>query len=274
MNATPVQLPSALGEMEEFRRRLVGKKAAVFLDYDGTLTPIVSRPELARISDGMRALVGELAERCAVAIVSGRAKETVEEFLGLENVIYAGSHGLDIAGPRDSGIRLDVGRKFRGSLEAVHRELSASLAHIPGVLVELTGYTVPVHYRLVNPVQIPLVDAIVEKELRGHPNLRRNRGKMVFEIRPDVAWNKGNAVLWIRERLGLNPENSVAFYIGDDTTDEDAFAILDDGDVGILVASRPRETAARFFLRDPSEVGRFLEGLIDIIGASAGEDRI
>ena len=77
--------------------------------------------------------------------------------------------------------------------------------------------------------------------------------------------------MWIRERLGLNPENSVAFYLGDDTTDEDAFAVMSDGDVGILVASQPRETAARYLLRDPSEVGRFLKGLIDIMDASAGE---
>ena len=274
MDAAPTQLPSALAELQEFKRRLEGRTAAVFLDYDGTLTPIVSRPELARISPEMTRRVGALAERCPVAIVSGRSRATLKGFLGLENVIYAGSHGLDIEGPAGSGIRLDVGKEFMESLATVYRKLSASLADIPGVLVELSGYTVPVHYRLVDSEQIPLVDEIVERELRDHPKIRMNRGKMVFEIRPNISWNKGEAVLWIREKLGLNPENSVAFYLGDDTTDEDAFAVLGENDVGILVTSRPRKTAARYSLNSPSEVGRFLQGLIDIIDASPRKSKI
>ena len=257
--------------MERFRRRLEGRTAIVFLDYDGTLTPIVSRPELARISPEMTRRVGALAERCTVAIVSGRSRATLKEFLGLENVIYAGSHGLDIEGPAGSGIRLDVGKELMDSLAIVHRKLSASLAGIPGVLVELSGYTVPVHYRLVDSEQIPLVDEIVERELRDHPKIRMNRGKMVFEIRPNISWNKGEAVLWIREKLGLNAENSVAFYLGDDTTDEDAFAVLGKQDIGILVDSCPRKTAARYSLKDPSEVGPFLQGLLDIINPPASE---
>ena len=239
--------------------------------YDGTLTPIVSRPELAQVSSEMTALVGALAERCPVAIVSGRSRETVKEFLGLENVIYAGSHGLDIASPPGSGLRLDMGSEHQESLEVVYRKLSTALSDIPGALVQLTGYTVPVHYRLVHPTLIPEVERIVERELRDHPEIRRYRGNMVFEVRPNIPWNKGKAVLWIREQLGLNPENSVAFYLGDDTTDEDAFAVLDVQDVGILVAHQPRGTSARYLLRDPSEVGRFLEALIDIIETTAGE---
>ena len=111
---------------------------------------------------------------------------------------------------------------------------------------------------------------IVERELQGHPNLRKNQGKMVFEIRPDIPWDKGKAVLWIREQLGLHSDSSVSFYLGDDTTDEDAFSVLGDRDVGILVASRPRKTAARYSLKDPSEVGRFLECLIGILDHPAG----
>ncbi len=274
MDAAPTQLPSALEQMWEFRRRLERRTAIVFLDYDGTLTPIVSRPEFARISPKMRSCVGALAERCPVAIVSGRSRETVKEFLRLENVIYAGSHGLDIAGPPGSGLRLDAGCEHQESLEVVYRKLSTALSDIPGVLVQLTGYTVPVHYRLVHPTLIPEVERIVERELRDHPEIRRYRGNMVFEVRPNTPWDKGKAVLWIRERLGLNPQNSVAFYLGDDTTDEDAFAVLGDRDAGILVATRPRETAARYSLRDPSDVGRFLESLLDIIDQVEGKKKI
>ena len=274
MDASTTPLPSALSQLGRFRRRLEGRKAIVFLDYDGTLTPIMPRPELAQVSMEMTELVGELAKRCSAAIVSGRSVETVKEFLGLQKVIYAGSHGLVIDGPPGTGLRLDVGREFKEGLEALYRKLSTALSDIPGVLVQLTGYTVPVHYRRAHPSRIPEVDAIVEEVLQDHPEIRRNQGKMVIEIRPNIPWDKGKALLWIREQLDLNPENSVAFYLGDDTTDEDAFAILDDGDVGILVASQSRETAARYTLKDPSEVGMFLEGLLDIIDGSAEEDQI
>ena len=274
MDATPTRLPSALECMGEFRRRLEGRTAAVFLDYDGTLTPIMPRPELAQVSSEMRGLVGELAEWCPVAIVSGRPLATVKEFLGLENVIYAGSHGMEIEGPSPPGLRLDKGRDHVENLAALYDKLSVALSHIPGVLMERTAYTVPVHFRQVHPALIPEVERIVEKELKGHSGIKGYRGKMIFEIRPDIAWDKGEAVLWMREQLGLNPENSVAFYLGDDTTDEDAFAILGDEDVGILVASRARDTAARYTLKDPAEVGAFLEGLIVIINASAGGNKI
>ena len=274
MNSEEISLLSALEQLREFGRRLQGRTAVVFLDYDGTLTPIVSRPELARITPEMRALVGALADRCPVAIVSGRSRGKVEEFLGLENVIYAGGHGMDIAGPPESRLRLKAGREWRETMDGAHRKLAAALSGIPGAMVELNEYAVSVHYRLVNPTQIALVGAIVDRELRDFPKLRKVRGRMIWDIRPDIDWNKGRALLWIRERLGLHPGNSVAFYLGDDATDEDAFSALSEEDVGILVASRPRVTAARYSLANPSEVGRFLEGLIGILDDPSVEGRI
>ena len=117
MNKLPTPLPCALEGIGKFKRRLVGRTAVVFLDYDGTLTPIVSRPELAQIAPEMKALVSELADRCSVAIVSGRSRATLWGFLGLENVIYAGGHGMDIAGQPGTGLRLDAGREFREVME-------------------------------------------------------------------------------------------------------------------------------------------------------------
>ena len=270
MDATATPISSALSHMGRFRRRLRDKRAIVFLDYDGTLTPIMSRPELAQITSEMKALVSSLAERCVVAIVSGRSRATLWGFLGLENVIYAGSHGMDIAGPPGTNLRLDAGREFRETMEGAKCRLSAAISGIPGALVELNTYTVTVHYRLVHAPQVPMVEAIVDRELQSCPNLRKVRGKMIWDIRPKVSWDKGKAVLWIREQLGLHSDSSVSFYLGDDTTDEDAFSVLGDRDVGILVASRPRKTAARYSLKDPPEVGRFLECLIGILDHPAG----
>ena len=118
-------LVPAMGQMQEFRRQLGDKKLVVFLDYDGTMAPIVSDPDSAFVSPEMKETVDRLAHLCTVAIISGRSREKVQRLLGLDNVIYAGSHGFDIAGPRGSGLRCDVGRDFYESI----RRLSGELAH-------------------------------------------------------------------------------------------------------------------------------------------------
>jgi len=79
MSATVQSLPSALASGEQLRRRLVGHRLAVFLDYDGTLTPIVDRPQDAVISPNMRQAVAGLAQRCAVCVVSGRDRPVVQQ---------------------------------------------------------------------------------------------------------------------------------------------------------------------------------------------------
>ena len=89
-------LPHALAHSDELTRLLDVRSAAVFLDYDGTLTPIVDRPEDAVISHGMRRTVRELAGRCRVCVISGRDRRVVQELMGLDNLIVAGSHGFDI----------------------------------------------------------------------------------------------------------------------------------------------------------------------------------
>jgi trehalose 6-phosphate phosphatase len=89
-------LPHALGENEALAQRFADKRLAVFLDYDGTLTPISDRPEDAVISDGMREVVRRLAERVPVVMVSGRDRTVVQKLMGLDNLIVAGDHGFDI----------------------------------------------------------------------------------------------------------------------------------------------------------------------------------
>ncbi|MEX0607569.1 MAG: trehalose-phosphatase, partial [Halofilum sp. (in: g-proteobacteria)] len=92
-------LPDALEAREELARRIDGKRLAVFLDYDGTLTPIVADPRQAALDEAVRATIHELARSCTVAIVSGRDRADVEALVGIDTLIYAGSHGFDIAGP-------------------------------------------------------------------------------------------------------------------------------------------------------------------------------
>ena len=259
------EIPHALQRMDEIRRRLAGKSVAVFLDYDGTLTPIVDRPEQARISDEMRALVERLAQRRPTAIVSGRSMKTLREFMKLDSVYYAGSHGLDIEGPPGSGVRYDVGKDFKGAVDAVYTALSEGVRGIKGSLVEHITYAVSVLYRMVASADVPLVEAVVDRALKEFPPLRKTHGKKIYEIRPTIDWDKGKAVLWILETLGLDSSEVLPIYVGDDVTDEDAFRALKGRGIGILVAETSRETAAIYRLNDPKEVGEFLERLIGLL---------
>ena len=261
-------LPSALEPPPDLEQRLSGKDAVLFLDYDGTLTPIVARPELARISEEMRSVVHELARRCPTAIVSGRSVEVLREFVRLENVYYAGSHGLDIVGPATSGLRKDMGRDFRQTIDGAYAALLEAVEGIEGALVEHTTYAVSVHYRLVAQQEAPLVEAAVDRTLRRFPTLRKAYGKMVYEIRPRLDWDKGRAVLWLLDALGLGTPQTLPIYLGDDTTDEDAFRALRGRGVGILVAEVPRETAAVYSLKDTLEVQEFLEKLTSLVKAN------
>src|SRR5438552_15620805 len=112
-------LPHALGEGEAPAQRFAGKQPAVFLDYDGTLTPIRDRPEDAVISDSMRAAVRRLAERVPVVVVSGRDRKVLQELMGLDNLIVAGSHGFDIWSPAGGSIQREERASFQGLLQEV-----------------------------------------------------------------------------------------------------------------------------------------------------------
>jgi trehalose-phosphatase len=238
----------------------------VFLDYDGTLTPIVRRPEDAVLSDDMRARLRALAARVPVAIVSGRDRAAVEALVGLPELVYVGSHGFDVAGRPGSDLRLEVAAEYLPDLDAAEVALRERLAEVRGALVERKRFTLAAHYRLVPGVHRAKVADAVEAVRAAHPRLRRDLGKAVFELRPDVEWDKGHAVRWLLDRVA--PDGS-GLYIGDDLTDETAFAALRGRGIGIAVGVTARETLAELALRDPDEVGSFLHRLALLLGDGA-----
>src|ERR671917_1979017 len=179
-------LPHALTHGDELVRRLAGKAPAVFLDYDGTLTPIVDRPEDAIISDSMRNAVRELARRCPVCVVSGRDRRVVQELMGVDDLIVAGSHGFDIWSPAGGEIQREEGEEFGRLLEGVEARLREELGGIEGALVEPKKSSVAAHYRLVSEDERPKVGRVVEDLLAEHPNdLKATPGKMVYEVQPN-----------------------------------------------------------------------------------------
>lgn len=258
------KLPSALLDFQIIERQLKGKRLAVFLDYDGTLTPIRDRPELAVLSDVMHQRLDRLGGLYPTAIVSGRAVQEVKDLVGVDDLFYAGSHGFDIVGPRGSGVRYEVGKRFVPTIEHAHALLCSELREIDGVIIENKVYSLSVHYRLVKEERVPAIEQVIDQVLRQHPTLCKTHGKKVLEVRPRVDWHKGKAVQWILGTIGSMAMATVALYVGDDTTDEDAFKVTAESGIGVLVTSEPRLTAAQFVLEDSEAVGIFLERIADL----------
>jgi trehalose-phosphatase len=263
--ATPPgpDLPDALARFDDLAQLFSQKKPALFLDYDGTLTPIVSRPELAVLDDKMRASMAELMDLLPLAIISGRDRADVEGLVALQGMVYAGSHGFDIAGPGGLRREYEQAAEFVPALDDAEKRLNDALGHIDGVIIERKRYAIAVHYRLVADGDVGAVERAFDAVLSQVGSLRRTAGKKVFEMRPKLEWDKGKAVLWLLGELGLDRPDVLPVYIGDDETDEDAFAALAGRGIGILVADAPQETHAEYRLESPDAVGEFLRRLAD-----------
>jgi alpha,alpha-trehalase len=243
-------------------REAAGRRLALFLDYDGTLTPIVEHPEDAVLADEARGVLRRLAARYPVAIVSGRDLEDVRARVGIEGLTYAGCHGFEIAGPRGNRVH-EAAAAAAPQLGAAADMVAHDTRGIPGVQLERKRFTLAVHYRRAPEARVRDVHEAVLRARARHPALRITEGKKVYELQPDVDWDKGRAVLWLIETLKL--EDALPVYIGDDATDEDAFRTLAQRGVGIAVQEAPRPTAAAYSLAGPAEVLELLAALAGAI---------
>jgi len=238
------------------------KKLVFFLDYDGTLTPIVERPELAIMAEDMRDVVTRLSKKHTVAIVSGRMREDVENLVKIKGLFYVGSHGFDIKGPKFSMIEPRV-REVIPLISQVISELKKEIGPIPGALIEEKKFSVAVHYRLVDEKKyLPRIKEVVDNIVKRNPALRVMSGKKVFEIMPDIDWDKGKAIRWIVETIKISWDEDSVIYIGDDVTDEYAFRAVRTRGTGILVSDPLRESAADFHLSSPDEVKKLFKKII------------
>ncbi len=233
---------------------------SVFLDYDGTLVRIRERPELARLGPKRRDALRRLGRRAKVAIVSGRPLAEVRRMVGVPGLAYVGNHGLEIRAGGRTWVHPEAVRRA-GAVDRAVSAIEARIPDFPGVFVENKGLTASVHYRLAKPrLRGLLRDIVAEEVRRSRGRIVLSEGKKVFEIRPDVPWDKGRGVRALMRRAGFaGPRFPI--YIGDDRTDEDAFRALGDRGLTIRVGSC-RGTAARRCLRSVEDVWRFLAALV------------
>ena len=243
----------------EIERRIGATgRILLFLDFDGTLASITEEPARAQLSPAARTALTELSRRheLTVAVISGRRLSDIRARVGIPGIIYAGNHGLEI----DSGswsFRVFEATRLRPILLSLCRQIRDEVECIPGVLVEDKLLTLSVHYRLASDYDAKRVVRLVRAITATFSDwFKVTQGRKVLEVRPRISWDKGTAVTWIRQRLGNH--NTLAIYVGDDSTDEDAFAVLRDG-ISVRVGSS--DTLAGYELADPDLVCRFLRWL-------------
>ncbi|KAL0021141.1 hypothetical protein WJX77_004146 [Trebouxia sp. C0004] len=271
--AWKAQHPSILEHFDDFTSLLHGKRLAVFLDYDGTLTPIVKDPDRAFMPEQMRAAVRKVAQLFPTSIISGRGREKVEGFVQLKELFYAGSHGMDIVGPKANNASGDEQRlsfqpaaKYAPIMDSVFQSLTHRVQEIPGASVEHNKFCVSVHFRNCSPDSYDAVVVAVKDTLHDHSNLKASRGRKVLEIQPQVDWGKGRALSHMLKALSLDDcDDVIPIYLGDDRTDEDAFKVLKQrgSGFGVLISNKMKETAAKYTLTDPNEVMAFLTHLVE-----------
>jgi len=266
--AASTQQPDALEHFDVIASRMAGRSPALFLDYDGTLVPLARRPELAIAPKELCHALSRLAELMPVAVVSGRGRADIEAMLDVKGIAYAGSHGFDIVDAQGRDLSGDIGAPYRPALEDAACSLAPVLEPISGAFVEDKVYSLAIHYREVAPERHDAVRAAVDAEAARHAGLKRTGGKMIHELRPDIEWNKGTAVIRVMEALGLTAQTAVPFYLGDDETDEDAFRAIEHQGIGIRVGEPFGPTHAHFSLHTPDDVSVFLERLATLYRAS------
>lgn len=257
---------------EAFSSEIKAASHILFLsDYDGTLTPIVGRPDEALLSSGVREKLRALAEKPAfsVGIITGRLLSEVKALVEIEGIYYAGNHGLEIEGPGLSFIKPEA-KAARAEIEDIVRQLSTRLAGIEGVIVEDKGLSLSVHYRLVKESQEQVVAEtfreVTSPRLRDG-KIRVSSGKKVLEVRPPIDWHKGKAVETIKKELEkvIGNEIKPVIYLGDDTTDEDAFKVLHRPQGwSIYVGQENPSSNAEYFLKSTVEVETLLSRMLEL----------
>jgi len=252
-------------------QKLKENRLFLFLDYDGTLASISEIPEKARLPKKTKDVLIELSRlaRCRLAVVSGRSLMDIKNMVGIAGLIYIGNHGMEIEGPKIR-FRRPTTFGFRNALQQIKEGLSKKLIAKKGVLIEDKNLTLSLHYRLANRNDTDLIKKVFKEITRPYlktGEIKVGAGKKVLEIRPPVEWDKGKVALWLlaREQLESGDEEVQSIYIGDDSTDEDAFAVLKNKGPTIFIGEgRQKNSCAQYYLKNTEEVVKLLQMILKL----------
>jgi trehalose 6-phosphate phosphatase len=239
-------------------------RVLLLLDYDGTLTPIVKDPADAELHPSVRPLLKKLSrtKKFILGIVSGRSLKDIRGKIGLNGIIYAGNHGLEISAGRFVRIFPGAGGRIK-EIQRVAAAVANPLKHIPGAILENKKLTLSVHYRRCSRPDARKLRMLVAAAIRPwRDRIRVFHGKKVWDLRPSIDWNKGQAALWLLRQFKGEPPLT-PFYIGDDRTDEDVFHALGPQAITARVGQR-KDTAAAYYLAGVNEVQQCLNLLTQL----------
>jgi trehalose-phosphatase len=250
-------LIDALSQRLESRKRLL-----LMLDYDGTLTPIVSRPQDAILSESTRNLIVRLSrlENIKIFIISGRSLKEIRKLVGITNIGYVGNHGFELKLPGRKP-RLFYTKKDIKNICKVKKWFYKQIGKIPGIILEDKGPILAIHYRRAGKKVGEKIKELASASAEVISRFNIVYGKKVVELRPRKDYNKGAIVSMFKKCVN---NKTVLVYIGDDKTDEDAFKVLGKDDFAVFVGRSSEHSWARHFLRDSRSVRKFLEKLSDI----------
>ncbi|MBL7158321.1 MAG: trehalose-phosphatase [Candidatus Omnitrophica bacterium] len=234
------------------------RKIFLFLDYDGTLTPIRKKPRLAKISTRTRKLLNKISKKkwAGVFIVSGRSIKNLRSLIRLKSICYIGNHGFEMEGPSVRYLH-PAGRKAKPIMKKLYGILKKEIL-IKGIVFDDKEYTLSLHYRMVRKSERLKVKEKFKKVISGFNKnypIKITHGKKVFEIRPRVAWDKGKIV----KKVMRNKKNILPISIGDDITDEDMFRAVGKRGITIIVSAKKKKSFAQYRVSSTSEVVKFLK---------------
>jgi trehalose 6-phosphate phosphatase len=248
-------LPSAFELIDQ--QDITTRKPIFFLDFDGTLAPIVSEPDGAELAPQMFDILSQLNKNTFCAIITGRDRADIEKRIAIDNLVYAGSHGYDIIGPNLNWI-YEKGKASIPQLDNAQRELNNSIGKIEGIKIERKKFAIAVHYRHVAEENIAELLQKVNAIIDQNDYLKAGPGNKVMELKPNIEWHKGKALTWLMDHFNLSLKKYIPIFLGDDITDEDAFATIAKSGIGIIVGHQLHPTLASHVLKDIDEVGVFL----------------
>ncbi len=236
------------------------KKIFLALDYDGTLSTIVKNPKQAFLSSQTRTLLKQLCKtpHLQLAIVTGRSMQDIQKLVGIQDIIYIANHGFEISANTKTWIHPQA-KKSIPLLNQALLELHERLNAIPGILIENKKVTASIHYRKTPSRLTKKIQMEINKILSNHPKIfKKTDGKKVFEIRPNINWDKGQALKKVLRKKYSSKNQPLTLFLGDDQTDEDVFRMLTQKDLGIRVGYAST-SHADLYVRNTPEVSRLLK---------------